>query len=755
MNATLVIVAAAISAVGEIREHPGGKELPHDKYIRVVSAVDSPVQQVHVKTKDGLYVAAALRKPKGDGPFPALIIFHGYPGGRGMEQLAGWSRGSTGGPVWERFLQEGYVVVVADYRRIDFRDIGKPISPGQATYVDDGVAVVDYVSALPYVDKSRLDVYGVSLGGNLVLHLIGRRPVHAAILGAPAPMSFLGVSIPESRPGEKPEERFKRMVIDPGEARKNIEPIRCPILILVGTDDSLLPVDRSLHDQLEKGGKSVRLEIYEKGYHDFCLGPQGHAGRKEPLLDITLDALEESVEFLRKPRRTPADPPRTFAPPAIDAYVQAQVRDQGYPGLSLAIVREGKIVLAKGYGRRSIEDGSPVEPDTMFAIGSVTKQFACACILLLAEEGKLSVDDKVARYYPALTSADRVTLYDLMTHTSGYPDYYPLDFVDRRLVRPIHEDALLAEYAGAKLDFEPGARWSYSNTGYVLLGRVVEKVSGRPFGQFLKERVLDRLGMTHSALGPGSDTGSRARGYTAFALGPLEPAVPEADGWLGAAGDLWASASDLARWDLALMEGRLLKPASFRLMTSPRVLTSFRRTGYGCGLSLRQVEGETVLAHQGAISGFRSTNAMVPRTRSAVVLLTNSEHLNPDAIHSTVLQLLIKDQKPSAAMDVPKVRGLSPKEAALDFLHQMQAGKLDRQNLGEEFSAFLTDERVRAAALRLKALGEPERVEVESIEERGGMEVASIRLAFKTTKLHGLLYRSPDGKIQQLFFRKH
>ena len=173
--------------------------------------------------------------------------------------------------------------------------------------------------------------------------------------------------------------------------------------------------------------------------------------------------------------------------------------------MSLTIVREGKVVLAKGYGKRSLEDETPVEPQTPFAVGSVTKQFTCACILLLAEDGKLSVDDKVAKFYPNLTGAGEVSLYDLMAHTSGYADYYPLDFVDRRLRKPILEDALLAEYAGAELDFEPGARWSYSNTGYTLLGRVVEKASGKPIGQFLKERILDPLGMTHSAFEPGPD----------------------------------------------------------------------------------------------------------------------------------------------------------------------------------------------------------------------------------------------------------
>ena len=189
-------------------------------------------------------------------------------------------------------------------------------------------------------------------------------------------------------------------------------------------------------------------------------------------------------------------------------------------------MRDGKVVLAKGYGKRLVEEEPLVEPETPFAIGSVTKQFTCACILLLAEEGKLSIDDKVVKYEPKLTRAGDITLHDLMTHLSGYPDFYPLDFVDRRLVKPILPEDLLAEYAGAKLDFEPGERWSYSNTGYTLLGHVVAKVSGKPFGQFLKERILDPLGMTHSAFEPGPDIKGQTKGYTSFALGPLEPRNP-------------------------------------------------------------------------------------------------------------------------------------------------------------------------------------------------------------------------------------
>jgi D-alanyl-D-alanine carboxypeptidase len=461
-----------------------------------------------------------------------------------------------------------------------------------------------------------------------------------------------------------------------------------------------------------------------------------------------------SLPTVRSDSPKSPDPPKTFDLKAIDAYVAACVRDQGYAGLSLAIVREGKLIFAQGYGKRSLEEGTPVEPDTPFAIGSVTKQFTCACVLLLAEEGKLSVNDKVAKYYPNLTKAGEISLHDLMTHTAGYPDYYPLDFVDRRMKAPVSESSLLAEYAGAKLDFEPSARWSYSNTGYVLLGSIVAKVSGSPFGKFLEDRILGPLQMTHSAFEPGSEWKGRARGYTSFGLGPLEPAAPEASGWLHAAGGLWASAPDLARWDIALMESRVLKPDGYRLMTTPRTLLSGHTTGYGCGLNVHRSGDETVLRHGGAVSGFLAVNAMIPRARSAVIVLTNNEHLTPDALHSTILGLLLEDLKKHGATHVPKVNGPPPNEAALAFLHQMQSDKLDRAKLGDEFALFLTDERLQAAAPRLKALGEPESVEVLKVSERGGMEVALVQFTFKSAKLEGLLYRSRDGKIQQLLFRK-
>ena len=288
-------------ATAEIHKNPGSTDpLPHEKYIRVVSEADSPVQQAYIKSKDGLYVAAAVRKPKGDGPFPAIIIFHGAPGGRGMEQLVGWSRGATGGPVWERFLQEGFVVAVADYRGGDMNETSVPSTGNEATAVDDGIAVIEHVSKLPYVDPARLNLYGVSLGGNLVMQLVSRVPSIAhAVLGAPAPMWFLGMRMPAVRTPEA----MAALKPDPAVTARNIEPIRTPLLIIVGTADRLLELGTTLHDLLAGAGKAVRMEVYEHGYHDFVLGPQGQKRpdlpQGEVLLASALDALEKSVRFVK------------------------------------------------------------------------------------------------------------------------------------------------------------------------------------------------------------------------------------------------------------------------------------------------------------------------------------------------------------------------------------------------------------------------------------------------------------------------
>ncbi len=448
-------------------------------------------------------------------------------------------------------------------------------------------------------------------------------------------------------------------------------------------------------------------------------------------------------------------PAKPLDPAAVEALIDQHVKEKGLVGVSVAIMREGEIVFAKGYGQRSLDPPLPVEPETRFAVASVTKQFTCACVLLLAEEGKLAITDPVSKYFPHLTRASDITLLDLMQHTSGYPDYYPLDFIDRRMLRPIAFEQLLKDYAGGKLDFEPGSRFSYSNTGYIVLGGVVEKVSGQKFGDFLTARILRPLGMQHSRFGEPAGLASVATGYNAFALDPPEPAPREAAGWVDAAGGLWASASDLLRWDLALAIGKVLKPATFEQMTAPRKLTSGKISNYGCGLRSEIRDGDLILSHTGGVSGFASYNAFLPRTRSGLVVLSNSEHVSSVSLRNMLLDLLIKDIAAKEAPPVPKIAGPEPIELIRRFFAQLQAGQVDRTQLGEEFSVCLTGERVKSGGARLKELGEPLSVTLTGPPaERGGMEVVQAQLKFQTASLRASLYRTPDGQIQQLIFTR-
>jgi len=447
------------------------------------------------------------------------------------------------------------------------------------------------------------------------------------------------------------------------------------------------------------------------------------------------------------------EPPKTFDLKAIDAFVAAKVKEKGLVGLSLVILRDGKPVLVKGYGKASLQRDRGVAPETRFAVGSITKQFVAACVLLLAEDGKLSVHDKVAKYYPHLTRAKDISLYDLMTHVSGYPDYAPLDILDRKQQKPITPDDLIRDFATGKLDFEPGTRWSYSNTGYILLGRVVEKVSGQPFGTFLERRVLKPLGLEQTVFEPKKRGDDFAQGYTSFVLGDPEPAASEAEAWNWTAGGLWATASDLAKWDLAMMDGKLLKADSFRLMTIPRLLKTGKTKDYGCGLRITRLNGETVLSHSGGVSGFVTYHAVFPRSRSAVVLLTNTDYADHSPLRDVLVPLVAR-QGEGPDVDVPKVRGPAARAVAVRLFEQLQAGEIDRSKLGEDYNDFLTREKLLAAAARLKPLGKPADVAIESTRERGGMEVVSLRFTFKSVVLRGSLYRTPDGKVQQFLLDK-
>lgn len=486
---------------------------------------------------------------------------------------------------------------------------------------------------------------------------------------------------------------------------------------------------------------------------------QGLVGAVAPLAAVLAVALQAQA-----PATAPKLPRVALEPQSLAAFLAEQVASRELVGLSLAVMQEGKIVYAGGAGRASIDGDVPVTPETRFAIGSISKQFTSAAALLLVEEGKLAVSDKVGKWFPHLTSAADITVLDLMNHVSGYPDYYPLDFVDRPMQKPIATAVLIDKWGTSTLDFAPGTRYSYSNTGFVMLGEIVSRVSGEPFAAFLRKRVLEPQGLAHTVFEPENPQPPEfARGYVTFVLGPPEVPKPEGPGWVGAAGALYSTPSDLARWDLALMEGKVLKPDTYKLMTSPRKLADGAMSNYGCGLGIGKRGDQPTLGHNGAVAGFYAQNTMFPQTKSAVILLSNLDNYDAvNRVYASVMSSVVPvdesaprataEKKPADPGNVPAIAGPPANEAARQLFLALQAGRVDRALLGEEYSAFLTDEKISGAASRLAPYGPPTKVDLVSRNERGGMEVTRTRLIFADGRtLAGLMYRTPDGKVQQFF----
>ena len=260
---------------------------------------------------------------------------------------------------------------------------------------------------------------------------------------------------------------------------------------------------------------------------------------------------------------------------AIDAAMNNAVATGWTAGGAVAVMRHGKIVFSRAYGFANLETGTPATTDTVFRIGSLTKQFTATAVLLLAEDGKLSIDDPVAKYLPQFPENDSTTIRQLLTHTSGIHDYIGAEgFFDQKQWLPLTTDELVAYVLSHSPlhDFPPGAQWAYSSSNYALAGAIIEKVSGQRLRTFLKMRIFDPLGMTQTALDDGRDiVPHRASGYDRIAENSpgyetartISMTVPFA------AGAVRSTVGDLLLWSDALMHGRVLKPESCRQMTTP------------------------------------------------------------------------------------------------------------------------------------------------------------------------------------------
>lgn len=325
----------------------------------------------------------------------------------------------------------------------------------------------------------------------------------------------------------------------------------------------------------------------------------------------------------------------------IDDYIKAQMETQKIPGLSIAVARNGEIIKAKGYGFANLELNVPAKPETLYQSGSLGKQFAAAAVMMLVEEGRISLDDKISKYlmdspqsWPE--SWNDITVRNLLTHTAGTTDY-PKDFDFRR---DYTEDELLKKAQAIPLAFSPGEKWSYSNIGYVTLGILIGKVSGKFYGEFLKERIFKPLGMTTARIISEADiVPNRAAGYR-MVKGELKNQE-----WVSpslnttADGSLYLTVLDLAKWDAALYGQKLLKKSSLDQMWTPVKLNNGETRPYGFGWALSDVRGQKLIEHGGAWQGFTSYIARYVGEKLTVIILTNRAGAKPGDIAHAVEKL--------------------------------------------------------------------------------------------------------------------
>jgi D-alanyl-D-alanine carboxypeptidase len=420
---------------------------------------------------------------------------------------------------------------------------------------------------------------------------------------------------------------------------------------------------------------------------------------------------------------------------AIDAAATKALAATGVPAASIAVVQDGKVVYAHAYGRQ--REGAPATTEARYKIASISKQFTAAAVLLLAEDGKLSLDDPVSKYLPGLTRGREVTIRQLLSHTSGYRDYWPQDFSFIDMETPTTPEHILDKWAKTPLDFEPGSRWQYSNTGYVAAGRIVEKVSGMTLLDFLNARVFKRLGM-HPVDGDTGLTDADPLGYQRFAAGPARVEPQPAPGWLFAAGELAMTATDLARWDISVIERSVMKPASYRAQQTEVLLNNGAPTAYGLGVSVAVTDDHRRISHGGEAVGYLSENRIYPDDRAAIVVLDNADFGNA---HTSIADEIEKVLFAETG-DVGRARAV---------FNGLRAGQIDRSQFTANGNHYFTAEAVADYHSSLTALGEPTSFVRKKSTLRGGFTAEAYEVDYGAKKLAIILRAEPGppGRIEQ------
>jgi D-alanyl-D-alanine carboxypeptidase len=426
----------------------------------------------------------------------------------------------------------------------------------------------------------------------------------------------------------------------------------------------------------------------------------------------------------------------------IDDIVHKVLATTEVPSASLAVVKDGRIAYLQAYGDARLDPRTPASPTMRYSIGSISKQFTAAAVLMLAEDGKLSLDDPVSKYVSGLTRGNEVTIRELLSHTSGYQDYWPQDYVMPMMLKSVTAEEIVDRWGRIPLDFDPGTKWQYSNTNYVIAGVIVEKVSGMPLWTLLGKRVFTPLGMESV-----TDTNDRAlpqtdpRGYFRYALGPLHPAPKEGKGWMFAAGELAMTAEDLAKWDISIINQTVLKPASYKEMETVMLLKNGAPTRYGLGVGVSMVNGHRMLEHGGEVSGFTAENIVLPDDKMAIVVLTNQDAADAASqIGNRVRSALLKSENPQDQKEDEKIRKV---------YDGLQQGKIDRSLFTDNANSYFNGQALKDYASSLGPLGAPQSFTQSGTSLRGGMTERIYEVKYPARNLVIIIYEMPDGKLEQ------
>ncbi|MGA8597302.1 MAG: serine hydrolase domain-containing protein [Bryobacteraceae bacterium] len=436
-----------------------------------------------------------------------------------------------------------------------------------------------------------------------------------------------------------------------------------------------------------------------------------------------------------------AAPGDTSMSAQVDAILSKALQSSNAPSISVAVVQGGKLVYAIASGRAALEPERKASADTRYAIGSISKQFTAAAILLETEQGKLSLDDPVSKYYPSLTRASEITVRELLSHASGYEDYAPQDYMIPAWIRPTTPDEILNGWAKKPLNFDPGTKWQYSNTNYVLAGKILEKTSGAALMPILHSHIFDPLGITTAGDCSVDKTPESAVAYTRYALGPPRPALREGPGWYFGAGELCMTPSDLAKWDIAFLEKRILNEAAYRSFTTEVKLKNGNGTHYALGLELGDLDGVPMIYHGGEVSGFLAENMVFPTKNAAVIVCSNQDGTGIiSSVSREIAHLLVSAQKPARPEELAQVRSI---------LAGLALGAIDRSLFTSNANFYFTQTALDDYRRSLAPIGPLESLTRSNESLRGGMTHRTYRAAFQRKTVNLNVYVTPEGKYEQ------